>query len=199
MQQHEKECYGTIVDEDNDSEGEIEILDHIKPSAEQPSNQDGFLKYFSLCPRKEAENTLSKWKSKRKGTETTSKRWVSADMCLHKNRTVEFSSFSGKKMLEHRARKDLMVKVEKNIAGNEQYCYTSNRNPREMKEVTSLSEVRVTFRRDKKKFSAHQYCFNRKQRRERFIQLKTGKENSENVTVKRTNSIKKQSKKLKTF
>lgn len=192
MQKHEKECYGTTVDEDDDSEGEIEIIDHIKPVADSASDQSTFLDYFQLGPKRESENTSTTWKSKRRGFESPSKRWVSVDMCLHKNRTVEFSSYSGKKMLEHRARRDLIMKVERTIAANEQYCYTSNRNPREMKET--LVDVKVTYRKDKKKFSSHQYCFNRKQRRDRCKTLRTGKENPEIVTV-----TKKELKKRKTF
>lgn len=185
MQKHEKECYGTTVDEINDSEEEIEIIDHIKPPVEAPLNQNGFLNYFQLGP-KSSDSELTSSKSKKSSMDSPSKRWVSVDMCLHKNRSVEFSSYSGKKMLEQGARRDLIMKVEKTINYNEQYCYTSNRNSRELKEF--YPEAKVTYRKTRRTPWSHQYSFTKKERRDRFLTLKTGKKSSTGMSVEKGKS-----------
>ncbi|KAL0277486.1 UNVERIFIED_CONTAM: hypothetical protein PYX00_004745 [Menopon gallinae] len=166
MQRHEKECYGTTLEDLSD---EIQIISHIKPMP-SPNEQHGFLGYLGLNSK---SNELQKVELtlKKNPVGAPVKRWVILNMCLHKNRKIEFSSLLGRKMLQHGVKHDIMTRLEKSIQMNELNCGTGHRLNRDAKDFI---KPRLTYKKSKKVEWTHTYCFTREQRVEKMKILKTG-------------------------
>lgn len=101
------------------------------------------------------------------------RRWLRMNMCLQKNKKIEFSSAIGRKMLDNGMKQDVMGSPEKSLQGTEMYCGTGQRPYRESRDS---SRPRVTYRTNKRSEWAHSYSFSKRQKIEKIKVLKTGKE-----------------------